>query len=225
MVAIVIDDLGMDRRRTAEIMALRGPLTMSFLSYAGDLSRQTRRAREAGHELLVHVPMEPEHVRDDMGTNVLEVGLSEKELVRRIDWALQRFSGFVGINNHMGSRFTADRPGMTRLMRELKNRGLLFLDSRTTARSVAAELARDFAVPFAERRVFLDNDPAPAAVARQMQEAERIARRDGAVVVIGQPRDATIAALRQWLSRLEERGFVLAPLSAVVNRAQLRGRG
>ncbi len=225
MVAIVIDDMGMDRRRTAEIMALRGPLTMSFLSYAGDLSRQTRRAREAGHELLVHVPMDPEHVRDDMGTNVLEVGLSEKELVRRIDWALQRFSGFVGINNHMGSRFTADRPGMTRLMRELKNRGLLFLDSRTTARSVAAELARDFAVPFAERRVFLDNDPAPAAVAHQMQEAERIARRDGAVVVIGHPRDATIAALRQWLSRLEERGFVLAPLSAVVNRAQLRGRG
>src|SRR6185437_13581416 len=107
-VAIVIDDLGMDRRRTERTIALKGPLTLSFLAYADDLPHLTEAAHRAGHELLVHVPMEPMSRAEDMGPNGLAVALSHDELMRRLRWDLDRFDGYVGINNHMGSRFTSD---------------------------------------------------------------------------------------------------------------------
>ncbi len=223
MIAVVIDDMGIDRKRTARIIALPGPLTTSFLSYANDLEVQTGNARMAGHELMLHIPMEPERPRRDAGYNVLETSLPDRELMRRLLWSLNRFDGFVGINNHMGSRFTADRKGMYRVMRLLKERGLLFLDSRTTPKTVAAEIANELGVSFVKRDVFLDDTPTPAGLARQMREAESIARREGAVVVIGHPRDATIVALRQWLAHLEERGFALVPLSAIA-RLSSEGR-
>ncbi len=224
-IVVVIDDMGLDKTRTARVIALPGPLTTSFLTYADDLETQTRAARKAGHELLVHVPMEPMNGATDAGRKVITGGLSREELSRRLDWALGRFPNFVGINNHMGSRFTADREGMTVVMSELKRRGLLFLDSRTTAKTVADSIAQKLHVPYARRHVFLDDSPSPADVARQMREAEEIARRDGFAVVIGHPRDATIVALRQWLSNLERRGFSLVPISAVAEIRRPRGRG
>ena len=225
LIAVVIDDMGIDRRRTAEVTALQGPLTTSFLTYAGDLKSQVLAAQRAGHELLVHVPMEPSSKAVDPGPNVITTGLSQSEMKRRLDWALERFPDFVGINNHMGSRFTADRDGMVFVLSALKRRGLLFLDSRTTAETVAASVARDLDLPFVERHVFLDDDPSATAVARQLREVERIAARDGYAVVIGHPKDATIDALRQWLPALARRGFALVPVSAIVEFRQRQDRG
>jgi uncharacterized protein len=222
-IAVVIDDMGLDKSRTARIIALPGPLTTSFLTYASDLKAQARAAQRAGHELMLHVPMEPMNHAADAGRNVITTGLSKEELSRRLDWALGRFDDFVGINNHMGSRFTADRAGMGFIMSVLKQRGLLFLDSRTTSNTVAESVARKLNVPFARRHVFLDDNPTPAGVARQMREAEAIALSNGHVVVIGHPRDATIVALRQWLSNLEQRGFALVPISAVVDGRRSKG--
>jgi polysaccharide deacetylase 2 family uncharacterized protein YibQ len=224
-IVVVIDDMGLDKRRTARVIALPGPLTTSFLTYAPDLKAQTRAALRAGHELMLHVPMEPLNHSADAGQNVITTGLSREELSRRLDWRLGRFEGFVGINNHMGSRFTADREGMIFVMSVLKQRGLLFLDSRTTSKTVTESVARKLNVPYACRHVFLDDEPTPAGVARQIGEAERIALRNGLVVVIGHPRDATIAALRQWLSNLERRGFALVPISAVAKAGGRQGRG
>lgn len=225
LIAIVIDDMGIDRRRTAAVTALPGPLTTSFLTYAGGLKPQVLAAQRAGHELLVHVPMEPSSNAVDPGPNVITTGLSQEEMKRRLNWALNQFPDFVGINNHMGSRFTADRGGMEFVLKALKERGLLFLDSLTTAETVAASVARDLDLPFVERHVFLDDDPAPAAVARQLREVERIAARDGYAVVIGHPKDATIDALREWLPALARRGFALVPISAIAEFRQREGRG
>lgn len=216
MVAVVVDDLGMDRRRTARTIGLAGPLTLSFLPYAGDLPEQTARARGGGHELLVHVGMEPTSGSVDPGPNVLLTGLAAEETRRRLIWGLERFGGYVGINNHMGSRFTADAAGMAVVMEELHGRGLLYLDSRTTPATVGPEAARQAGVPFAERSVFLDPLGGVATVKDQLAEAEGVARRRGVVVAIGHPHDATLDALEAWLPGLEARGLVLAPLSAVV---------
>jgi polysaccharide deacetylase 2 family uncharacterized protein YibQ len=224
-IVVVIDDMGMDKHRTARIIALPGPLTTSFLTYAPDLKAQTKAAQRAGHELMLHVPMEPMNHSVDAGRNVITTGLSREELSRRLDWALGRFDGFVGINNHMGSRFTANREGMNFVLSVLKQRGLLFLDSRTTSKSVGESVARKLNVPYVRRHVFLDHEPTPAGVARQMREAERIALRNGHVVVIGHPRDATIGGLRAWLSNLARRGFALVPISAVVDISHQQGRG
>jgi len=216
MVTIVIDDMGMDRKRTARAMGMRGPLTLSFLAYAEDLNAQTAVARAGGHELLMHVGMEPIGDSVDPGPNVLLTGLDSEEIRHLLEKNLGRFEGYVGINNHMGSKFTADVSGMAVVMETLKLRGLLFLDSRTTGRSVGVELARKMGVPVAERNIFLDNVNESVAISARLRELEQLARRRGYAVAIGHPRDATLDALEVWLQNLEDRGLALVPLSAVV---------
>lgn len=218
MIAIVIDDLGLNRRNADLVVRLPGPLTLAFMSYADDVAAQASAARAAGHELLVHVPMQPLDGSINAGFNVLRADLPPDELRRRIAWALSRFDGYVGINNHMGSRFTADAAVMSVLLAELRRRGLLFLDSRTTAASVADAVAARHAVPFARRNIFLDNEFAADAVEAQLAQVEVAARRTGFAIAIGHPHDGTIAALAQWLPTLSERGLALAPVSAIVKR-------
>ncbi|WP_338086804.1 divergent polysaccharide deacetylase family protein [Magnetospirillum aberrantis] len=216
MIAVVIDDLGVDRRRSEKVIPLRAPLTLAWMTYAQDLPRLTHEARAHGHELLVHVPMQPQGGNWDPGPDVLEVGVHPEENRRRLTWGLNRFEGFVGINNHMGSRFTGDRVGMVVVMEELRRRGLLFLDSVTTEKSVGRETARSYGVPFAARNVFIDNEQSVAKVLAQLQKAEAHARRYGSAIAIGHPHDSTIEALRQWLPGLEAKGLVLVPVSAIV---------
>jgi polysaccharide deacetylase 2 family uncharacterized protein YibQ len=151
----VLDDLGLDRPHTAAAIRLRGPLTMSFMTYASDLAEQTAAARRAGHELLLHVPMEAVDRRANPGPHALLTTLSREEILERLRWGLGRFDAFVGINNHMGSKFTADPQSMVPVMEELRSRGLAFLDSRTSPASDGIRLA------LAPRAV----KPAQAAVA------------------------------------------------------------
>lgn len=216
MIALVIDDLGIDKKRSARAIALKGPLTLSFLAYAPDIKRQTAAARAAGHELLLHISMEPASKYVDPGPHVLKTTLSAAELRRRLEWGFSRFDAFVGINNHMGSKFTAYPAGMQVVMEELRRRGLLFLDSRTSKASVGAEMARRMGVPYAERNIFLDHVNDAAVVESRLAETERLARRKGYAVAISHPRDATFEALVPWLRGIEARGFRLVPLSAVV---------
>jgi polysaccharide deacetylase 2 family uncharacterized protein YibQ len=186
------------------------------MAYANDLPRLTREARGRGHELLVHVPMQPQGESWDPGPDVLEVNVHPDENRRRLVWGLERFDGFVGINNHMGSRYTGDRVGMRVVMEELKKRGLLFLDSVTTEKSVAPELARNYGVPFAARNVFIDNEQSVSAVLAQLQKAEAHARKHGSAIAIGHPHDATIEALAQWLPGLDAKGLVLVPVTSII---------
>jgi uncharacterized protein len=216
-IAVVIDDLGLNRRGTAALNRLRAPLTLAFLPYATDLDEQTRAARAAGHELMVHVPMEPRSA-DWPGPNALTSQLGPDELVSRLRSHLRSFRGFVGVNNHMGSLLTADPERMAILMAELRQRELLFLDSRTTPESVAAHEAERSHVPFAERDVFIDNDLELESVLRALAHAENIARRQGYAVAMGHPHDVTIEALKRWLPTLDARGIALVPISAVVAR-------
>src|SRR3984893_18706419 len=216
LVAIVFDDLGLDRVRTAEATRLRGPLTMSFMTYAGDLAEQTEAARRAGHELFLHVPMEAVDRHADPGPHGLFTALSREENLARPRWGLGRAAGFVGINNHMGSKFTADAHSMMPIMEELRARGLVFLDSRTSPSSAGIRLAVAYGVPHAARDVFLDDEQTPAAIARQLARLEQVARQQGSALAIGQPHDATIAALRAWLPQVAGKGLALVPVSAVV---------
>jgi polysaccharide deacetylase 2 family uncharacterized protein YibQ len=217
LIAIVIDDVGIDRPHSRRAWELPGPLTMSFLPYARDLHEQARAARAHGQELMLHLPMEPGGVADP-GPNALLVSLSEAELKARVTAALDSFDGYVGVNNHMGSRFTAYRPGMETVLRQFRARGLLFLDSRTTPSSVGDQVAQELGVPSVARNVFLDDDEALAAVKRRLAETEAVARRQGFAVAIGHPHETTLQALAEWLPTVAGKGFALAPLSAVLRK-------
>jgi len=216
LIVVVIDDVGLDRRRARQTVDLPGPLTLSYMAYAEDLTQQTQKARAKGHELMLHVPMEPSSSTINPGPNVLLSGMPEDELLKNIAWSLDQVSGYVGINNHMGSRFTSDRTSMKTVVGALKARGYLFLDSVTAGKTVAHDVAREGGIPYAVRNVFLDHKDDLATIKTQLRRTEQIAKRTGVAIAIGHPRDNTIEALQEWLPNLEERGFQLVPISSVV---------
>jgi len=218
-IAIIIDDAGVDRAHTAAAIALKGPLTLSFLPYGPDLAGQTRRARASGHEIMLHVPMEPHGSFAEPEPYLLRVRQSAAEIRRRLARDLDSLPGIVGINNHMGSLFTSDPDALAPVMEELAGRGLLFVDSRTSARSLAQSAARARGLPNAARDVFLDHFEGQAEVRKRLLETERVARKQGYAIAIGHPRGATLAELAVWLQEVEARGFRLVPVSAIV-RAQ-----
>jgi hypothetical protein len=217
MIALVIDDLGLNGPNTRRTIALPGPLTLAFLTYAPNLKRVTEAARERGHELLVHLPMEPEDADQDPGPKALMADMNGAEIMERLTWGLSRFDGFVGLNNHMGSKFTASEPGMTVVMAEVRRRGLLFLDSMTARGTFGGRTARGLGVPYAERDVFLDNDyESPMPIRRQLALLEEVASRQGYAVGIGHPHRSTLDVLEAWIPQAQARGFRLIPISAVV---------
>lgn len=224
MIAVVIDDMGLDRTRAQQTVDLPGPLTLAYLAYAGDLAGQTGAARKAGHELLVHVPMEPGSAATDPGPNALLTNLTPQELKRRIEWNLSQFSGFVGINNHMGSKATSDPAAMALVMQTLKQKGMLFLDSRTASTTVAEREAVKAGIPALRRDVFLDHDPSPIAVRAALLQVEKVAQRQGFAIAIGHPKDATIGALSEWLPDVRARGFAIVPVSAIAVKLEAQKR-
>ena len=186
-----------------------------MMTYAEGLPALAASARRAGHELLVHMPMQPIDEAYDPGPNVLKTGLPDQELLGRIDWGLGRFEGYVGINNHMGSRFTTDADGMALLMTALKERGLMFLDSRTVRDSLGRAAAHGAEVPIASRDIFLDHERTPAFVSEQLQRLEEIALRRGYAVGIGHPHAVTLEALERWIPEARERGISFVPVTAI----------
>ena len=218
LIALVIDDMGMARAWSQQVVGLLGPLTLAYLPYAEGLPEQTEQARLAGHELIVHLPMEPDDPTADTGPNALTTDLDDDEIRDRLAWSLDRFGGYVGVSNHMGSRFTGDARAMAVVIDEVVARGLLYLDSRTTAETVGEDMARDAGVPTTRRHVFIDNEADEDAIAARLADLETLARKQGYAVGIGHPRPETIAALARWLPALGARGFTLAPISAIVAR-------
>ncbi|MEQ8655318.1 MAG: divergent polysaccharide deacetylase family protein [Kiloniellales bacterium] len=218
MIAIVLDDLGPNKQRSRNAIELPGPLTLAFLPYAKDLPALTAEARKHGHELLIHMPMEPKDLAgNNPGENALLTSLSDAEIQRRLDWAMQRFPGYVGLNNHMGSAFTADRRKMDLVMQRLAGKGGLFLDSVTSGASKGATAAKAAGIPSARRDIFLDHGgDDPGMVLQQLAKLEAVAKRQGYAVAIGHPHDGTVTALELWIPDALARGFALVPISALV---------
>ena len=214
-IAIVIDDLGLDRRAFDRVNALPGPLTLAFLPYGANAQGMLDATRPV-HEAILHLPTEPLARVEDAGPDMLRVG-APAEVLAALDANFAKLSGYAGVNNHTGSRFTGDAEAMRTLLTALDARGLYFLDSLTTPRPVAKRLAEREGWRVAARDVFLDDDYAggEAAVRRQLMEAERIALVTGEAVAIGHPYRATVEALGPWLVTAQARGFELVTVGAL----------
>ena len=187
IIAIVIDDLGHSEREFARVLALGEGITLAFLPYTERAPEFARHAREKGFEILVHMPMEPTDSSADPGPNALLTHLSEEELKRRLIHNLSRISGYVGVNNHMGSKFSQHRRAMSLVLAELESRGLLYLDSVTVGSTVGARLAEASRMPYASRDVFLDNLADRSFIEGQLRLLEQVARQSGRAVAIGHP--------------------------------------
>ena len=195
-------------RAARRAIDLPAPVTLSFLPYGYELDRLTAAAAARGHDVFLHMPLEPMGSADP-GPNALLTSLSPAEVARRLAWDFARLPGAVGVNNHMGSRGTADPALMLAVLSEVKRRRLVFVDSLTTPLSVVPAIAGRLGVPLATRDVFLDNEPTTDAVQARLAEAERLARRHGSAIAIGHPFPATLALLADWLPDAERRGVRL----------------
>ncbi len=209
-IAIVIDDIGNDIEIARSLLSLPAPITLSIFPYAPHAREIAREAREKGYEILMHVPMEPEGYPGrgkDPGQGALYVNMTSAELVRQINEDLDRIPEVCGINNHMGSRFTCRPEEMRVLMRVLKKRKKLFLDSRTSAQSVGYKLAKEAGVPTVKRDVFLDNVRDVAKIREQLELLVEEAKKRGYAVGIGHPHKATYLALKKAIPELKKEGI------------------
>ncbi len=220
-VAIVMTGLGMSEGVTeAAIRSLPPEVSLSFSPYAHNLANWIGLARVNGHEVLLDLYMEPStYPFDDPGPQAIMTVLSEAENRKRFDWVLSRGNSFVGLTGRMGSRLLARQESLSPVLQDIAEEGLLFVDDRATAGSLGFDLARELEIPAAYSEDMIDEPSANrAAIDAKLNRVERLALTKGAAVALAQPYPVTIERLNVWIAELAERGVVLAPISAVVNR-------
>jgi len=209
-IAIILDDAGYNLNAVRRVLALPYPVAVSILPSAPFARDTAELVRQADHIVMLHLPMEPagQHYRDIMGDDFLRADMGRQDIERLVQSELAAVPYVEGVNNHMGSMLTTMRQPMQWVMRVLHSHSLFFIDSRTDRDSVAADEARLAKVPWGSRRIFLDHDPAPAAIDAAWKAALRCYHRRGACIVIGHPNMATLAFLERGVSKQEQLAIV-----------------
>jgi polysaccharide deacetylase 2 family uncharacterized protein YibQ len=215
-VAIIFDDAGGSLQQLEPVIGLRRPVAVAVLPGLRYSAEVARRAAAAGLDVLLHLPVEPEDPTRALGPGGVRVTMSDQEIARTVAASLDQVPGAVGVNNHMGSRGTADPRVMRAILSVVKSRGLFFVDSVTSPRSVAAAVAAEMGVPSASRVVFLDTTDDPEAIRAQVRRLMALARARGEAVAIGHVTRQTARVLQQMLPEFDREGIALVPVSAVV---------
>ncbi|MFI8556944.1 divergent polysaccharide deacetylase family protein [Pseudomonas putida] len=209
--SIIIDDLGQSSERDSRTLALPGPVTLAIMPDTPHASDFARQAHDAKRTVILHMPMDPA-----TGPYAWHPELPLDELAKRLQAALTKVPYAAGINNHMGSRMTAQREPMAWLMAELQRRHLFFVDSRTSAATVAAAQAQEIGLAQVSRDVFLDDVRTVEAIRAQLQLGIAQARKQGSAVLIGHPYPQTLEVLEQELPRLHSQGVELIDLNQMI---------
>ncbi len=226
-VAIIIDDLGRDRHAAETILRLPYPLTVAVLPRQPHSAEVAERAYQEGLDVMLHLPMEPGGNDAKREPVELRPGMPSDEVIRTVEEEIEAIPHVVGVNNHEGSRATADGKLMGEVMSVLKQKKLFFVDSRTTPETVAYDAALQAQVPAAFRTVFLDSASPGAAESvaytmGQLRQLEKQSRAKGWGLAIGHPHPSTLAALERYLPQLEKRGFRLVYASELVQLPEFR---
>lgn len=213
-VAIIIDDLGYQLEAGNRAIALPGPLTYAVLPDTPQAGKLASAAHFRGKEVLLHLPLQSVDHGDSVEPGGITLDMGRSQLRETFSAALESVPFAIGVNSHRGSLLTQHPGHMRWLMEAIADRnGLFFVDSYTTHRSVALQVARETGIDAAKRDVFLDPDPSPATVAREFARMKSLALEQGAVVAIGHPYPATLDLLERELPKLADEGIALVPLS------------
>jgi len=216
-IAIVIDDLGNELAPAARIAGWKEPVAGAVLPDLRWSAASAETLARGGHEVLLHLPMEPEgYPRVRPGPGLVLRSQSDAEIERLLEEDLATVPGAIGVNNHMGSAATADPRVMKAVARVLARRGLFFLDSRTTDATVGERTAEEASVRAASRRVFLDDVAREDAIRAQLQELVRRAHQEGAAIAIGHPYPVTLFVLEKDLPEIGKSGVELVRVSELV---------
>lgn len=218
VISIIIDDLGYSSSLGKKAIQLPNAVTLSVLPDSPHALTLSQQAIKHGHELMLHLPMQSVSNPDRHEAGTLALDTLESDFKITIQRFLENFPAATGVNNHMGSLLTQHPGHMAWLMQTLaEHKGLYFVDSRTTDKTIAATIAGEYAIPHTSRNVFLDNKPRDEAHVRlQLKRLLRLARQQGHALAIGHPHPATIKVLKQMLPRLAAQGYEIVPVSRYI---------
>ncbi len=223
-VAIIVTGVGLNARATEmAIKQLPGQVDFGFSPYGQRLQHWMDMSRSHGHEGFLMIPTEPlNYPENDPGPHTLLAGASARDNLKKLDWLLSRLTGYVGVINEMGSKFTASEEDVLPILEELNGRGLMLLDSRSTRFSVGAKLARRISMPRAFNNLFIDNSLSAEDISQKLTTLENTARTYGTAVGVARAFPLTIGEIEKWARGLESRGIELVPITAIANRQPIR---
>ncbi|WP_223385618.1 divergent polysaccharide deacetylase family protein [Oricola cellulosilytica] len=216
-IAIVIGGMGVSQTGTQNALRELPPeVTLAFAPHGNSLGRWMRQARKKGHELLMQVPMEPfNYPQSDPGPETLTLAASAEENLAHLRWALGRMTNYTGVVNYLGGRFANDDGAITPVLREVADRGLLYLNDGTAGGERLRELAAAHDVPYVAGHVILDASRDPAAISAQLKQLEQTASTTGFAVGSGSAFETTVEIVASWANGAKKRGFELVGVSAL----------
>ena len=212
-ITLIIDDIGHNRSRGRRFLDLKIPLTFAVLPHLRYSQSLAEEASTQGHEILLHQPMEPCRPDCNPGPGALYVGFAPRKIAAILEANIKAVPHVVGVNNHMGSRFTASAPEVDATLKCIKQKGLLFVDSVTTRYTQAFKRARKLQMSAASRDVFIDYQRDPEVILKQLRHLERRACRHGCAVGIGHPYPETADALARFWSAYRDPQIEWVPVS------------
>lgn len=206
--AIVIDDLGIDRAQADSLFRIAYPLTISVLPHEANSAEIAEEAHRRGYQVMLHLPMASNAGARDEAIE-LHPGMASAAVEQTFEGMLDTVPYAAGVNNHEGSLGTSDQKLMDELMPLLQERNLFFIDSRTTVTTVAETAAHAAGVATSRRNVFLDDEQSVPAIRKQFALAIRDAREKGSALAIGHPHTETLEVLNEMLPEAERQGVRL----------------
>ena len=215
-IAILLGGMGINGELTSRaIKELPEEITFAFAPYGANLQEIIDDARSRGHEVMLQLPMEPfGYPNSNPGPHTLLVDAGAKATAASLSWLLSRFTGYTGVVNYLGARFTSEMKALTPAMKMLKDRGLVYLDDGSSPRSVAEETAAGIDLPSRQADLLIDSESNFNAITAKLQKLEQLSRNGQMAIGVGTGLPATIDAVQNWAKRLEARGILLVPVSA-----------
>lgn len=216
-VAIVIDDMGGSMNALDKLIEIDGHIAVAVLPFLRHSTDVAKKASSSGLEVLLHVPMEPTDMkRHDPGEGAILTNMSDAEVQNRLRINMSSVPHIIGMNNHMGSKLTEDKGRIRAVLEVVKKKGLFFLDSKTSGRSVVSSVAEKVGVRSADRNIFLDNKRDKKYIREQLRKLVKMAKKKGTAIAIGHPYPETLSVLKEEIPGLEKEGIGLVRLSELV---------
>jgi polysaccharide deacetylase 2 family uncharacterized protein YibQ len=214
--AIIIDDIGYSRSLLSKFLEIGAPITFAVLPKLAQSKMLAEEIHDQDHEIILHQPMEPSNPNIDPGPGAVYVGDNPDKIVNVIGENISEIPYVTGINNHMGSKFTASRKEMEEALFAVKLHGLFFIDSLTTSRSKAFETAKRLHMATACRNIFLDNRPQEPAILSQLDKLKSLAIRSGYAIGIGHPYPETASAIDSFLRGMSKQEISMVYISCLI---------
>ncbi|MDC0630825.1 divergent polysaccharide deacetylase family protein [Candidatus Marinimicrobia bacterium] len=216
-IAIVIDDFGYRNDDVSDgFLKINANLTYAIIPGHNYSTSFGEKAANAGYEVIVHMPMENTGKTYGEEKFVLMTDMDSETIKRRINNAFFQIPTAIGMNNHQGSKASADQHVMSNVAKVIKEKGLFFLDSRTTVETVIVTTMEVFGVPTAKRNIFLDNEDSELEIRTQLEKLVKKAERDGSSIGIGHAKRKTLSVLEAEIPKLQKRGFKFVFVSEMV---------